>query len=171
MKYILATLFLFFYLHGQSQAIDQASSLVTFEISNFGFRTVEGAIGNIDGTIDFDAGNTDLCRFDVCIDVSTIDTDNEERDAHLLREDFFDVANYPNICFYSEDVVKTAAGYAVTGNLTMKGVEKIVTIHFTYSDLTFSGTLSVDRLDYGIGPNGGFMVGSEADISILVKTF
>ena len=153
----------------QAQEIDSSNSLVTFEISNFGFKSVEGSISNISGTADFNSENLNLCRFDVCLDAVTIDTDNTKRDLHLLEEDFFDVENHPEICFYSEEVIKLSDGYAVTGTLTIKGIEKSTTINFNYSDKTFLGNLNVDRFDFGLGSEGGFMIGRIVAIEIIAK--
>lgn len=150
-----------------SQQIISAGSSVDFEISNFGLMSVEGTVSNMNGTADFNEDNLELCSFDVCVDASTIDTGNEERDEHLNKDDFFDTANHPNICFYSDKVIKTSNGYAATGTLTIKGIEKIKTINFSYQDKTFTGELTVARAEYGIGPNGGFMVGKEVDVRIV----
>lgn len=152
-----------------SQQIIPSSSSVNFEISNFGVLTVDGTILNMFGSVDFDSSNLDLCNFDVCIDATTIDTGNQERDEHLNAEDFFDTTNHPNICFSSQNAIKVSDGYAITGTLSIKGIEKLETINFNYSDKTFTGKLTVLRSDFNLGPSGGFTIGKTADIKIVAK--
>lgn len=166
---ILLILFILSCTHVDAQEIDPASSLVNFEISNFGIKTVKGSVSNLYGTAVFDPSSLELCNFDVCIDPSTIDTGSEKRDEHLRTADYFDVENHPTICFYSQNAIKVSEGYAITGTLSIKGVEKIETITFNYSDNTFKGNLEVNRTDYGIGSEGGFMIGSTALINIVAK--
>lgn len=152
-----------------SQQINPIGSTVNFEISNFGFRTVEGVISNMHGTADFNIDNLELCSFDVCVDATTVDTENEERDEHLNKDDFFDTENFPDICFYSDEVIKLANGYAATGTLKIKGIERIQTINFSYIDKTFTGKLKIERSDFNLGPSGGFMIGKTAEVRIVAK--
>ncbi len=151
------------------QQIDQPASIVEFSLSNMGFNTVEGTMQQFDGTIDFDVDNLELCQFDVCVDVATLNTANTKRDEHLLKEDFFDAANHPSVCFFSNQITTSARGYLATGTLSIKGVESIVNIPFTYSDNTFVGDLNIDRTTFDLGPKGGFMVGKAVAIVIRVE--
>lgn len=170
MKYSFLTICaILFAFHAKSQQIDPNFSSVSFEISNFGIKTVDGSVSNMNGTVDFDAQSLDLCRFDVCIDATTIDTGNTDRDEHLAKSDFFNSVEHPTICFYSENVTKLSAGYAVTGTLSIKGIEKIATINFTHENDLFKGNLEVDRADFQLGPGGGFMIGKTAQINIVAK--
>lgn len=148
------------------QPINEQQSKVTFDISNMGFNTVEGSFTGMAGTIQFDENNLANALFDVCIDAATVNTDNEARDKHLRKEDFFDVEEYPAICFASQEFIKTADGYIVKGNLSMHGVTNIIEIPFTFNDNTFSGNFTIQRLDYGVGGKGGFMVGKEVNVKI-----
>lgn len=142
------------------------ASSVNFEISNMGFKTVEGTFSDIQGKISFDENNLSQASFDVCIPVSTVNTENEKRDKHLLEEDFFYEAKYPEICFTAKEISQTKDGYIAKGTLQMRGVSKNVSIPFTFVDNTFSGSLELERLDYNIGPNGGYMVGKTVTLQI-----
>lgn len=150
-----------------AQAINTQKSLVRFKIGNMEINTVEGSFSGMKGKAEFKPQNPSASAFDVCIDANTISTGIHKRDDHLRNEDFFDVGKYPTICFVSEKVSKTADGYLVLGLLTMHGVTKKVQIPFTFSQNTFMGTLTLNRLDYKVGGSGTFLVGNEVHINIV----
>lgn len=151
------------------QKIKTSESLVKFKISNMGFRTVNGTFSAMSGNVNFNPDSLASSSFEVCVKVNTVNTENETRDEHLLKEDFFDEKTYPEICFKSTSISKTSEGYSVLGSLEMHGVSKSVEIPFIYSDKTFRGSLTVNRLDYGIGNDGTFMVGDEVELEIVCK--
>jgi len=170
LKQILSiSLFLMLCFTSIGQNIISSNSKVTFKIGNMGFKSVKGSFTGLNGDLTFSADNLQASNFDVCIDAATINTENQKRDEHLKNEDFFDVEKYPTICFTSSAIVKTNTGYETTGILKMHGVTKTVKIPFTYSNNTFTGKINVNRADYGIGPNGGFMVGKNVEIQIIAK--
>lgn len=151
----------------QGQSIDSEKSMVTFEVGNLKVRKVEGTFQNMQGSVNFNPNDLANSTFEVCIDASTINTGNKKRDAHLRDEDFFDVDNYPEICFKSESIVKSMDGYITKGRLTMHGVTKTVEIQFQFSGNKFTGTLSLNRLDYNVGTETGtFMVSDEVMVRI-----
>lgn len=155
----------------QAQNIDTEKSKVTFEISNMKWKTVEGSFSGMKGSATFNPNNLESASFNVCIDAKSVDTDNGKRDEHLRTEDFFEVEKYPTICFQSTSVVKTPAGFKVTGNLTMHGVTRTEEIDFTYTNNTFTGKLKVERYAYKVGEDTGeFMVGNEVDLTIIAVT-
>ena len=150
-----------------AQSINQEASKVTFEIGNMRFRTVEGTFSGMSGTVQFNEQNIGNATFEVCIDAKSIDTGNNKRDNHLRKEDFFHVEKYPTICFQSKSIAKSADGFTAEGTLTMHGVSKTVQIPFTYTNKTFKGTLSLERLDYEVGPGSGLMVDKTVDLEIV----
>ena len=149
--------------YGQ-RSVDIDESKVSFEVSNMKFNTVEGTFTGMKGTIEFDPTDLSNAKMNVCRDANSVDTDNKKRDEHLRKEDFFDVANYPAICFALTSAEKSTTGSTATGTLTMHGITKEVSIPFTFSDNTFRGTLSIDRMDYEVGASGGFMVGRTVEM-------
>ncbi len=149
------------------QTINTANSTVKFEISNWSVITVEGTFRGMKGTFNLNTSDLANSNFNICIDAASINTDNEQRDEHLKTDDFFDVEKYPNICFKSTSVTKSGKGYTTTGTLTMHGVSKKVSIPFTYNNNTFTGTLEIDRTDFGVGSDSGFMVGEEVSLEII----
>ena len=151
----------------KAQEIITEKSKIHFEISNMGFRTVEGTFGGFEGDMNFNPLDLKNASFNVFIKVNTVDTDNKKRDEHLLKDDFFDAINYPKISFQSTSITKTKSGYSATGKLSMHGITKEVTIPFTYNNNTFTGKLILNRLDYEVGADTGtFMVGNEVIINI-----
>lgn len=166
-QFLLFTILLNIPFFATSQMIDSEQSKVTFAISNMGFNTVEGSFTAMQGELNFDPSDSKNASFDVCIDAATVNTGNHKRDQHLRQEDFFYVEKYPNICFTSTAVIRTKLGFRATGQLTMKGVTKTVSIPFYFDNQQFTGTLKIKRYDYNIGSSGGFMVGKEVDLEIV----
>ncbi len=154
-----------------AQQIDSGQSTVSFSLSNMGFRTVEGQFSGLDGDISFDPESLENSRFDVCIDASTVNTDNAKRDEHLRNEDFFEVTTYPTICYVSTSIKKTANGFISDGILSMHGQSKEASIPFTVENGVFAGTLSINRLDYNVGLDfKKFMVGYDVNVDIRCVT-
>jgi polyisoprenoid-binding protein YceI len=133
-----------------------AGSSVHFVIKNFGVK-VGGDFSGLKGTIKFDPANPVAASFDVTIDASTIDTDNNSRDGHLRKEEYFDVAKHKTIHFKSTKVVKStnAGRYYIYGDLTIKGVTKPIEFGFgvTAKDAgyVFDGEFTINRRDFGVG--------------------
>ena len=149
------------------QSIDSDKSYVSFEVDNFSWGSVDGKFDGMSGNIVFDQNDLAKASFEVCINSASINTDNKKRDDHLKGEDFFEVEKYPSICFTSEKIELSDNGFKTIGMLNMHGISRSEQITFTYSDGAFRGNLTINRLDYTIGPNGGFMVGKSVDISIV----
>ncbi|MGB0404278.1 MAG: YceI family protein [Salibacteraceae bacterium] len=152
-----------------SQSIDSEKSNVEFEIGGMLWTTVEGSIKGMKGNISFDKTNLATASFNVCIDPNTIYTDNEERDAHLKNEDFFNVPKYPKICFVSTSVSQKGDRFIAKGKLTILEVTKEIEIPFAYSAGKLSGKIMINRFDYGLAAtsyDGTGMVDDEVTISI-----
>jgi len=133
-----------------------------------------GIFKDFKGSIAFDEANPATAKFDVTIDVASINTGNGLQNKHAKSDEWFDAAKYPTIHFVSTKVTKIATGYQVTGNLQLHGVTKPVTFPFTFKRSgaggTFTGTFTVNRSDYGIGkPGGDVPEPVKLDISVPVK--
>lgn len=110
-----------------------------------------GEFKGLKGAISFDPANLAASKFDVSIDVATINTGNGMQNTHAKSATWFDAEKYPAITFKSTAITKTAAGYAAKGILDMHGVQKEITIPFTFSNNTFAANFEVNRNDFGIG--------------------
>lgn len=149
------------------ESINASKSIVNFEVSNMGFKTVEGTFSGMSGLLKFNPEDPVNAVFKVCVDAKTVNTGNKKRDEHLRTDDFFHVEKFPSICIKSKQINKTSNGYTLDGTLIMHGVSKEVSIPFTYSDKTFSGKVTIDRTDFNVGSDGGFMVGQDVELEIV----
>jgi polyisoprenoid-binding protein YceI len=161
--------------------IDGNHSAANFAVRHMMVSTVRGQLGRISGTIEYDGKDVNTVKADVTIDVKGITTANEKRDAHLRSDDFFDVANHPNVTFKSKRVETGAAGrFKIVGDLTMRGTTKEVALDVdgptaptkTRNGIAIGATAStkVNRLEYGLKYNSmieaGPVVSDEVTITI-----
>lgn len=154
----------------QSQTIDASKSVIEFKIKGGAIFNVKGTFKGMKGDFNFNKNDLENSSFDICIDASTVNTDNEKRDNHLKTADFFDVEKYPTICFKSNSVSVKDKDFVTKGELTMHGVTKNIEIPFKFSNNTFTGSFQIERLDYKIGEESGTLtVGSTADVTIICK--
>ncbi len=152
-----------------------ASSKVHFVIKNFGIKT-GGDFKGLKGTIKFLPANLPACAFDVTVDAATIDTDNESRDEHLRKAEFFDAATYKTIQLKSTQIATSsiAGRYFMTGNLTIKGVTKPVEFGFSATPkdggYVFEGEFKINRRDFGVGGSSVSMSDNlTVSLSVLAK--
>ena len=109
-----------------------------------------GEFGGLKGTISFDPNDLVSSKFDVTIDVATINTGNGMKNTHAKSEKWFDAEKYPTIRFTSATISKTTAGYEAKGTLELHGVKKEIIIPFTFDNNIFKGSIQVNRLDYNV---------------------
>ena len=109
-----------------------------------------GEFSGMKGTLRFDDKDLASSSFDVTIDVASINTGNGMKNTHAKSDKWFDAVKYPVIKFTSSSITKTANGYEAIGTLNMHGVQKEITIPFTFSGPEFTGEINVNRLDYNI---------------------
>lgn len=119
-------------------------------------KRINGFFHSLKGKVSFDENNLSSSRVTLEVDVASITTGNSLKSWHAKRAKWFDAKKYPSITFVSEKFQKTAKGFAVSGKLKMRGVEKDVTIPFSFSNKIFFGRFSVVRSDYKIGRTKGF---------------
>lgn len=166
--------------------IDASHSTLGFVARHAMVAKVRGAFNEFEGTATLDAANPAASTARVTIKAASIDTRNSQRDEHLRSNDFFAMDEFPEITFVSTGVSVDADTYELTGDLTVKGVTKSVTIPFEYEGsatdpygngrVGFSGSLVINRKDYGVSFNapletGGLLVSDkitlEFDISAI----
>jgi polyisoprenoid-binding protein YceI len=164
--------------------IDSHHSEATFRIRHF-MSKVSGKLPGVSGVVNIDKANPAASTVDVTIKTSAIDTGEPDRDKHLRSADFFDVEKYPDITFKSTKVVPSGKKdvYNVTGNFTMHGVTKEITIPVEVlgwqtlkqgERVGFSLATTVNRKDYGINWNrtldqGAVLLGDDVDINVNVE--
>lgn len=113
-----------------------------------------GEFKGLKGLVRFDEKNLAASKFDISIEVATINTGNGMKNTHAKSGAWFDAEKYPVIKFTSSVIAKTSSGYTVKGVLDMHGVQKEITVPFTFSGNVFASNFEVNRNDFGIGdPN------------------
>ena len=101
--------------------VDDGHSSVLFSIQHLGAANVWGRFNAVDGDFTIDAKDPAKSSFNVTIDASSVDTNNEKRDKHLRNADFFNVEEFPKITFASKSVKKLDGDkWQVTGDLTFR---------------------------------------------------
>jgi len=117
-----------------------------------------GEFKGLKGLVSFDPANLGSSKFDVTVDVASINTGNGMKNTHAKSGMWFDAEKYPTIHFVSSSISKSASGYDAKGTLDIHGVQKEVTIPFTFADNVFNGSFEINRMDYNINtaePNHG----------------
>jgi len=139
--------------------IDPTHTQTGFTVRHLGITNVRGEFKDTTGTVTLDEKDPSRSSVEVTIDVATINTREDKRDAHLKSADFLDVEKHPKITFRSTKVEKAGDGYKVTGDLTMHGVTKPVVLEV--------GPLSPELKD----PWGGIRRGVSARTTIDRRDF
>ena len=165
--------------------IDTNHTKAAFSVRHLMVSNVRGEFSKVSGTIEYDEKNPAATKITATIDASTVNTSEPKRDDHLRSPDFFDIAKFPGMSFQSTSAKKTADGLAVTGDLTIHGVTRQVTLNVDgpspeikdpYGMLRrgASATAKINRKDFGLVWNkaleaGGVAVGDEVSITIDVE--
>ena len=164
--------------------IDPAHTTVEFSVKHLMISTVRGHFGAVTGTIVLNEQNPEASTVTAEIDVTSIDTRTEQRDAHLRSADFFDVETYPTIRFQSTRIERDGDHFGVHGQLTIRDVTREVVLHTTDEGrggdpwggqrAAFSATTVIDRREFGLSWNqaletGGVLVGNDIRISLEVQ--
>jgi polyisoprenoid-binding protein YceI len=140
----------------QQPGIDTGRSTVAFRIKNFGLE-VQGSLGNVRGSVVFDRNNLASASFSIAADANTVNTGIALRDRHLQKSEYLDAEKYQTLEFVSTAVklAKKADEVLVTGNLTIKNVKRQIEVLVRVTPLqgvtNFSGSFTVNRLDYTVG--------------------
>ncbi|NQS86463.1 YceI family protein [Pantoea allii] len=133
-------------------------AFVQFRIQHLGYSWLYGTFKDFDGSFSFDANNPSADKVDVTINTNSVDTNHAERDKHIRGPEFLNVAKHPTATFKSTAVKKDGDKLAVTGDLTLNGVTKPV-------------TLEAKMMGEGKDPWGGYRAGFEAEGEIALKDF
>ena len=163
--------------------IDPAHSVADFKVRHLMVSNVRGEFSGVTGTVQLDAENPANSKVEATIPVGSIQTREPQRDTHLKSADFFDVENFPQIKFVSTKVAKEDdEEYKVTGDLTIHGVTKEVTLEvegpapeakdpWGNRKSGASAKTKINRKDFGLVWNmaletGGVLVGEDVQIHL-----
>jgi polyisoprenoid-binding protein YceI len=116
---------------------DKAHSKLGFVVTHLMVSDVEGSFKNFSSKVTGSKEDFSDAVVELTADVASVNTDNDQRDAHLKGADFFDAAKYPTLTFKSTSVKKVSTNkYKVAGNLTFHGVTKPITLDATLRGVT-----------------------------------
>jgi polyisoprenoid-binding protein YceI len=158
-------------------AIDPMHTAAVFKISHLGLSWVYGRFNDVNGAFALDPANPANASFTLTIKTDSIDSGNAKRDGHLKSPDFFNSRQFPVISFKSTSVKPVAGGYDVTGDLTMHGVTKAITLALRGGKMAefpkgvqrtgFTTDLELRRTEFGMDR----MVGPVGDEVIIAVSF
>lgn len=166
-------------LFAQTWKLDKAHGKLGFTVTHMMISEVEGWFKNFDVTVTASKADFTDAAITLTADVNSINTENDYRDKDLKSPHFFDAAKFPTLTFKSTSFKKVdEKNYKLTGELTMHGVSKTVTLDVVYNGTIvnpmnklpvagFKITGKLKRSDFGVGDSGTSVVGDE--ISILAN--
>jgi polyisoprenoid-binding protein YceI len=163
--------------------IDPAHTVAEFKVKHMMISNVKGHFPKVTGTLTLDESDLSKSSVEATIDVSSIETRDEQRNGHLKSGDFFDVEKYPTMTFKSTSIKADRPGeLAVEGDLTIKGVTQKVTFDVEgptpptkdpWGNLrvAIEASTKISRKDFGLVWNaaletGGVLVGDEVTITL-----
>lgn len=166
--------------------IDTAHSATQFSVRHMMVSTVRGHFGKTSGVVKLDPQNPTQAQVDVTVDVSSIDTREPKRDAHLKSADFLDAQQFPTMTFKSRKIEAAGAGrLRMVGDLLMRGVTREVTFDVEgpvpvikdargIERTGATATAKISRKDFGMTWNrvieaGGVTVSDEVAVTIDVE--
>ena len=163
--------------------LDASHSEVGFSVRHLMVSKVRGRFTALEGEI-VTAENPLASSVTATIDLNSIVTGDEGRDAHLRSVDFFDVANHPTMTYRSTGLRPSGDGFVLDGTLTLHGVTKTVPLKLEVNGFQantpmgtrvgFSATGEISRSDFGIEFNmplegGGFVVGDKVTLNVEIE--
>ena len=160
-------------------------SRASFSVRHMMIAWVNGEFDKINGTIDFDPQDPTQTKVDVQIMAGSIDTRDEQRDAHLKSPDFLDIEKYPVLTFASKRVEMLGENQGhLTGDLTIRDITREVVLDVEYAGMVkspwgttsagFTATTKINRKDWDLTWNvaletGGVLVGEMVNITIQLE--
>jgi polyisoprenoid-binding protein YceI len=154
---------------------DGVHSSVSFKARHLDISWIHGRFNEVSGKFSLDREDPSKSTFALTIKADSVDTNNKARDEHLRQPDYFDTKQFPTIEFKSTSVEPIKGGYEVTGDFTMHGTTKRITLVLMGGEehefkgtkrVAFSTDLSLKRSDYGFDKNAIGPIGDAALIMI-----
>ena len=164
-------------------AIDPVHSEVSFVVRHMMVSKVRGRFDKFDGTI-VTAEDPLQSSVTAKVDLTSINTGQEQRDAHIRSADFFEVEKYPEMTFVSTGIKQGEEGFFLEGDLTIKGITKPVTLALELNGFGpdayggtragFSGKTEISRKEFGVDidmpmDGGGVVVGDKITVELEIE--
>lgn len=166
-------------------AIDPMHSEIQFKVRHMMISTVTGRFTTFEGGLETENEDFDGAAIHFVAQIDSITTNNQQRDAHLKSNDFFNVETYPQLTFQNGTLAKTTDGkYTLTGDLTIREVTKQVTLdveHFGIMVDPYGNTKAgfeingqIDRKEFNlrwsaVTEAGGIVVSDEVKLNLNVQ--
>ena len=165
--------------------VDASHSSVGFSVRHLMISNVKGEFQRFSGELRYDPKRPEATKLSAQVEVASINTREEKRDAHLRSADFFDAEKFPSITFESRQAARKGDELELSGELTIHGVTREVVL--TVGDVTAEQTdpwgnvrigasakTKIKRSEFGMTWNaalelGGVMVGDDISIAIDVS--
>lgn len=164
---------------------DKAHSFIGFRIKHMGLIEVPGYFRDFKGTVKFNAEDVTKSTVEFSAKIASVDTGVAARDNHLRTADFFDAEKYPEMTFKSSKIEKRGKSLVLTGDLTIKGVTKSVSIPFDVTGWVPAGDRSpakmgivgetmINRRDFGVNyggnlPNGVPVLSDDVKVTLQIE--
>jgi polyisoprenoid-binding protein YceI len=163
-------------------ALDPVHSSISFSVRHLVVSKVRGTFGTFSGAVTVAEDGTPSVTAE--IDVASVHSGNDQRDAHLRAADFFDVEKYPTATFVSTSVTADGEDYKLAGDFTLKGVTRPVTLALQFNGVNpgmghgavagFEASVVLNRKDFGIDidmplETGGAVVGDKVTITLEIE--
>ncbi len=157
----------------QTWSVDKAHAKLGFGITHMMLSEVDGSFKAFDASVTASKDDLSDAVFEVSADVTTINTDNDNRDGDLKSDKYFDAAKFPKLSYKSTSFKKVEGNkYKLTGDLTIKGITKPVEFDVVMNGpvenpkskkkiIGLKVTGSFKRTDFGIGGPGGAMLSED----------
>lgn len=164
--------------------LDPAHTTAEFVVRHLMITKVRGRFTKLDGRIEVGPGGDLPTLVTATIDATSIDTREEQRDAHLRSADFFDVDKFPTLTFESTRIYGSPDDFTIDGKLTIRGVTRDVSLAAEFEGrandpwggtrIGYSAHTTINRKDFGLAWNaaletGGVVVGDEVRIELNVE--
>ncbi|MDX2129406.1 MAG: YceI family protein [Chloroherpetonaceae bacterium] len=165
--------------------IDASHSTIGFSVTHLMISEATGKFTKFEGSLTGKKEDFSDATVELTIDAASVNTEDPKRDGHLKGADFFDVEKFPKITFKSKEMkLVSGKNYKLTGDLTMHGVTKTVTLDVEFKGsvknpwgmmvAAFKLTGKINRQEFGVKwskalDNGGTVVGDEVIISGTIE--
>lgn len=165
--------------------LDKAHTQITFKAKHLGISWINGNFKQFELEMNYDTVNPENSTLVATINVSSISTDNETRDKHLLSPDFFDAEKFPMATFVSKKIILNEDNsFQLIGDLTIRDVTKEVTLNGNFygsaidpwgmEHLAASASTEIKRKEFGLSWNvaiesGALVAGDEVTINIYIE--
>lgn len=164
--------------------IDPVHSRIGFKVKHLKVSTVRGTFTDFSGSIESTDDSFVNASASFAAKAASVTTHNEMRDNHLRSAEFFDAENHPEITFTSKSFVKNGDGFIVTGDLSIRGVSKEVSLTAMQGGIgsgmddkrvvSFEASGEIDRREFGLTysaalETGTLLVSNEVGIEIEIE--